>query len=350
MTQPENDPVNEGRTRQLASNSLRSLTDASFLGVLLILVVMFLYFSFTQSSFLTSGNLTSLLTGVSILFVVSIGMTFAMLSGGIDLSVGSILALSGILLGKLATDVGLPIGLAILLTLLGGALLGGLINGFFVGIVGLSFLVVTLGTNILFRGVVNLWSNTKTTQVVSPFLEDLAFEDFLGLPIAVWIMFAVFLMAFYVLRNTYFGRDVYAVGGNADAARLSGINVGRTILLVYAITGLLSALGGVIQVARVGAASPLVGETLVFDATAAVLIGGTSFKGGSGGVVGTAVGVLFLGVLQNGLAVSGVQSFWQQVVTGAILVIAVLIETLRGSERISLGWLRTRGGGRQASR
>ncbi|MBS1888703.1 MAG: ABC transporter permease [Actinobacteria bacterium] len=341
MKQDDNGSAGDGRTRQLASNSLRTLTDASFLGVFLMLVVMFLYFTFTQSSFLTSGNITSLLTGVSILFVVSIGMTFAMLSGGIDLSVGSVLALSGILLGKLVVG-GMPIGLAIFLTLVGGAVLGGLINGFFVGIVGLSFLVVTLGTNILFRGVVNLWSNSKTTQVISPFLETLAFENLLGVPISVWIMIGVFVVAFYVLRNTYFGRDVYAVGGNADAARLSGINVGRTILFVYAITGMLSALGGILQVARVGAASPLVGETIVFDATAAVLIGGTSFKGGSGGVVGTAVGVLFLGVLQNGLAVSGVQSFWQQVVTGAILVIAVLIETLRGREQVSIGRFRLR--------
>jgi ribose/xylose/arabinose/galactoside ABC-type transport system permease subunit len=331
--------TSSAQARQAASNGLRSLTDAGFLAVLVLLIAMFAYFSLSAPSFLTSGNMTSMLTGVSILFVVSIGMTFAMLSGGIDLAVGSTLALMCILLGKLFNTAGLPIGLAIALTLIAGTALGGLVNGGLIGKLGLSFLVVTLGTNILFRGVVNLWSDAKTEQLLSPFLEGLAFDKLLGIPYPVWIMIVVFLIALYVLRSTYFGRDVYAVGGNAEAARLSGVNVGRTIMLVYAITGLLAALGGVLQVARVGAASPLVGETLVFDAAAAVLIGGTSFKGGSGGVTGTAVGVLFLGVLQNGLSVSGVQSFWQQVVTGVILVVAVLFETLRGDERFSLGRL-----------
>ncbi|MBS1879397.1 MAG: ABC transporter permease [Actinobacteria bacterium] len=334
MTNDRSD-VSTARSRQLAFNGLKSFTDASFLGVLLILIVMFVYFSVSSSSFLTSANINSMLTGVSILFVVSIGMTFAMLSGGIDLSVGSILALSCILFGKLANQAGIPIGLVIVLTLVAGAMIGGFLNGGLIGKIGLSFLVVTLGSNILLRGVVNLWSNTKTEQIISPFLEGFAFNKFLAVPYPVWVMIVVLALSLYVLRSTYFGRDVYAVGGNADAARLSGINVGRTIMIVYAITGLLSALGGVITVSRVGAASPLVGETLIFEATAAVLIGGTSFKGGAGGVTGTAVGVLFLGVLQNGLAVSGVQTFWQQVVTGTILILAVLIEKFRSEERIS---------------
>jgi ribose/xylose/arabinose/galactoside ABC-type transport system permease subunit len=149
----------------------------------------------------------------------------------------------------------------------------------------------------------------------------------------------------WVLRSTYFGRDVYAVGGNRDAARLSGINVGRTIMAVYAIAGLLAALGGVIQVARIGAASPLVGGTIVFDAAAAVLLGGTSFAGGIGGMTGTVVGVLFLGVLQNGLSVAGVQSFWQQVITGVILIAAVLIDQVKRQGWASVG-LRRRSSGR----
>src|SRR5262245_64852523 len=127
-------------------------------------------------------------------------------------------------------------------------------------------------------------------------------------------MIGTFLVSFVVLRWTYFGRDVYAVGGNVDAARLSGISVARTIIAVYAIAGLAAALGGVIQVGRLGAASPLVGADIPLNAAAGVLLGGTSFLGGVGGVTGTVVGVLFIGTLQNGLSIAGVQSFWQQVV------------------------------------
>ncbi len=315
------------RLRGTAAGMLHSIRGARFLGVSVLLVAMFAFFSVTQDGFLTSANMDVMLTGVSILFVVSVGMTFVMLSGGIDLSIGSILALCGILLGKLFLE--MPIGFAIMLALLGGAALGGFLNGFLIGRLRLSFLVVTLGTFILLRGVLNLWSDGESIQVISATLDSLAFGKTAGIPNPVWVMLAVAVISVYVLRGTYFGRDVYAVGGNPEAAALSGINVARTVMIVYAIAGLLAAFGGVIQVARVGAASPLVGETIVFDAAAAVLIGGTSFRGGIGGVGGTIVGVLFLGVLQNGLAVAGVQTYWQQVVTGAILIIAVLADQIQ---------------------
>jgi ribose transport system permease protein len=307
----------------------RAWTAASaqrFLAVLVLLVALFVFFSLTQERFFTSGNIDALLTSAAILWVVSIGLTFVMIAGGFDLSLGSMLALTGIALGSFFTELDLPVGPAILLTLALGLILGGGLNGFLIGRIGLSFLVVTLGTLILFQGATNLWSDTKTTQVISPFLDSLAFDDVLGIPVPVWIMAVVFLIALYVQRSTYFGRDMYAVGGSPEAARLSGIKVSRTIIAVYAIAGLLAALGGVLQVARIGAASPLVGEALIFDAAAAVLLGGTSFAGGVGGVGGTAVGVLFLATLQNGLSVSGVESFWQQIITGAILIVAVLLD------------------------
>jgi ribose transport system permease protein len=314
-----------------------------FAAVLVLLVALFVFFALTQERFFTSGNINALLTSASILWVVSIGLTFVMIAGGFDLSIGSMMALAGIALGSFANDLSLPIGVAIVLTLAFGLALGGGINGFLIGRIGLSFLVVTLGTLILFQGVLNLWSNTRTEQVVSPFLDSLAFDSIIGIPVPVWIMAAVFLVALHVQRNTYFGRDMYAVGGSADAARLSGIRVARTIIAVYAIAGMLAALGGVIQVARIGAASPLVGEALVFDAAAAVLLGGTSFAGGVGGVGGTAVGVLFLATLQNGLSVSGVESFWQQIITGTILIAAVLLDRLQRE-----GWSATLGLRRRA--
>jgi ribose transport system permease protein len=316
---------------------LRTAARQRFLAVLVLLVVLVVVFTVTQERFFTSANIKALLTSAAILWVVSIGLTFVMLAGGFDLSIGSMLALSSIALGAFVNDLGVPPALAIVMTVAFGALLGGGVNGVLVGPLGLSFLVVTLGTLILFRGVLNLWSDTETTQVVSSLLDSLAFDDLIGIPVPVWIMAGTFLIALYVQRSTYFGRDVYAVGGNAEAARLSGVRVSRTIIAVYAISGALAAFGGVLQTARIGAASPQVGESVLFDAAAAVLLGGTSFAGGLGGVGGTAIGVLFLATLQNGLSVSGVQSFWQQIITGTILLVAILLDKIQREGLVGLG-------------
>ena len=302
--------------------------------MLVLFAVLFTTFAVTQERFFTSANVEALLTSAAILWVVAIGLTFVMLAGGFDLSVGSMLALSSIALGAFVNDAGLPPLVAVAAALVFGAVLGAF-NGVLVGRLGLSFLVVTLGTLILYRGLVNLWSGRRTDQVLSPFLDALAFDGFLGVPFPVWLMVATFAAALYVQRSTYFGRDVYAVGGNPDAARLSGVRVGRTIIAVYAISGLLAAIAGILQTARIGAASPQVGEAVLFDAAAAVLLGGTSFAGGLGGVGGTAVGVLFLATLQNGLSVAGFESYWQQILTGAILLVAILLDRFqrRGGAR-----------------
>jgi ribose/xylose/arabinose/galactoside ABC-type transport system permease subunit len=325
------------RWRTAGLDLLRSAARQRFLAVLVLLVVLVVVFTITQERFFTSANIKALLTSAAILWVVSIGLTFVMLAGGFDLSIGSMLALSSIALGAFVNDLGVPPALAIVMTVAFGALLGGGVNGVLVGPLGLSFLVVTLGTLILFRGVLNLWSDTETTQVLSSLLDSLAFDDLIGIPVPVWIMAGTFLIALYVQRSTYFGRDVYAVGGNAEAARLSGVRVSRTIIAVYAISGALAAFGGVLQTARIGAASPQVGESVLFDAAAAVLLGGTSFAGGLGGVGGTAIGVLFLATLQNGLSVSGVQSFWQQIITGTILLVAILLDKIQREGLVGLG-------------
>jgi len=332
-----------GTRARVSSGAAEAWTAASrFAVVALMLLVIFVVFSVTQADFLTSSNIQNLLSSVSILFVISIGMTFVVLTGGIDLSVGSLLALSGLILSKLFNGAGLPIVLAVLITIAAGALIGGCVNGVLIGRVGLSFFVVTLGTLSLYRGIVNIWSGTKTTYINSSLMSDIGFRHVLGLPIPIWIMIAAYLVAFAVLRWTYFGRDVYAVGGNIEAARLSGINVPRTLMLVYAIAGLAAAIGGIIQAARLGASSPLVGDSTPLDAAAAVLLGGTSFLGGVGGVTGTAAAVLFIGTLQNGLSIAGVSSFWQQVVTGAILIVAISIDRI---QRDPGGLRRLAGGG-----
>jgi len=321
--------MNNGSTLTM----MRQFATRRFFAVLVLFVLLFAYFAITQDKFLTSGNIDALLTGSSILWMVSIGLTFVMLTGGFDLSLGSVMAMSGIAMATFMNKWGVPLGIGIVLTVLFGLLVGALVNGVLIGKVGLPFLVVTLGTLTLYGGIVNLWSKGATEAIVSKDLTSIAFNHALGIPVPAWIMIGVFLIALYVQRSTYFGRDVYAVGGSPDAARLSGIRVTRVLIAVYGIAGLLAALAGVMQVARIGAASPQVGGQIIFSAAAAVLLGGTSFSGGVGGVGGTIIGVLLLGTLENGLSVSGVQSYWQQIITGVILIAVVVLDRVQ-----TVGW------------
>lgn len=301
-----------------------------FLPVLVLLVALFVAFSLTQSSFLTEQNVKNLITGVGILWVVSMAMTFVLISGGLDLSVPAVIALASVLLGKLL-HAGVPELPAVLLTMLFGAVVGGLLNGFSIGVLRLSFFVVTLASLTALTGVVNLWSKTQTEFVSGSLVNKIGVGELLGIPTLIWIMAAAFLVFLFVQSRSYFGRDVYAVGGSTEAARLSGIPTARVLIAVYAISGLCAGLAGVIQVGRIGAASPAISGEIALQAVAAVLIGGTLLTGGFGGVGGTAVGVLFIGVLQNGLGLAGVSAYWQQVVTGVILFLAVLLTHLRSS-------------------
>lgn len=303
--------------------------DSQFVGVLALLIVLFIVFSLTQARFFTAANIRVLLMGVSILWVVSLGLTFVMLTGGFDLSLGSMLALAGFIFVGFYVKLGLPALLAVILSILSGALLGGGINGVLIGWVRMPFLVVTIGTLSLFQGVTYLVSGTQTVSLNSSLLNAIGFNTTFGVPISVWLMLATLVISLFVLRRTYFGRDVYAVGGNLRAARLAGVNVTRTLIAVYAIAGGLAALGGILQASQISAASPLSAATIIFDATAAVLLGGTVLGGGVGGVVGTAVGVLFLGVLKNGLSLTGVPSAWQQTLSGVIVILAVLFHQLQ---------------------
>jgi ribose transport system permease protein len=313
-----------------------------FRPVLVLVVVLFIVFSITQSDFFDRRNLENMLTAVSVLWVVSMGMTFVTITGGFDLSVGAIAALVGIFLGKMLNDVGAPAGLTVVLAVLMGTLIGGIINGGLIGRLNLSFFVVTLATMTGLTGVVNLWSKTETETIVSPLISRIGVERTLGVPTPIWIMAIVFVVALFVQRRTYFGRDIYAVGGSMTAARLSGIRTARTVMLVYAIVGGCAALGGIIGAGRIGAATPQVNIDLPLQAAAAVLLGGTALAGGAGGVGGTALGVLFIGILQNGLSIAGVQSFWQQVVTGVILVAAVLGDRVSAQGGVALVVTRAR--------
>jgi len=300
-----------------------------FASILLLLVVLVAYFGTTADGFLTVNNLRALLTSASITWVVALGTTFVMTLGGFDLSVGAMLALSGVVFARLFVDVGLPSWIAIVATVSVAALIGGFVTGRLIGRHGVSFLVVTLGMQSAMLGLVSFVSATKTTQVHDGLIDALGFGVVLAVPVPVVIMGASLLAAHFVMNRTLFGRDVFAVGGNPQAARLSGIRVSQTTAVVYAISAGTAAFAGILQTARISAASPLVGQSALFDAVAAVLLGGTSFRGGVGTVTGTAVGVVFLATLSNGLGFLGIASFWQQIAIGAIVVLAGVAEKVQ---------------------
>lgn len=291
--------------------------------VLLIDVVLIVTFAITQPVFLQWTNLQNLLIGVAVLSVIAFGETFVLLTGAADLSVAATATLVGYMFGKIL-EAGVPPGVAIVCAVVFGALLGGLINGVFVGVLRLSFFVVTLASMTAFTGIVNLWSGTQSISISSSLMTDLAINKHLGIPGPIWIMAIVLVIFVYIQNFTMFGRDIYAVGGNVTAARLSGVRTERVLIGVYALVGVTAAIGGLLTVGQLQTASPLVDPNLPLNAIAAVLLGGASLAGGAGGVGGTLLGVVFLGVLQNGLGLAGIQSFWQQVLTGVILVLAVL--------------------------
>lgn len=252
-----------------------------FRPVLVLVVVLLIYFTAVQSGFMTKANIENMLSTVSILWVVSLGMTFLLLTGGADLSVGAIASLAGIFAAKLL-NLGVPGLPVVLLAILFGALIGGMINGVLVGSLNLSFFVVTLASMITLTGVVNLWSGTKSYFVNSPLINRIGVENTLGLPTTIWIMILTFVIALYVQHRTYWARDVYAIGGSLTAARLSGIRTSLILISVYALSGACAALGGIITTGRIGSATPQPDPNLPLQAIAAVLLGGRACSAARG--------------------------------------------------------------------
>jgi ribose transport system permease protein len=295
----------------------------AFVGVLLVV-----FFSIKDPVFLSEANITNVLRTSSIAFVLGMGVTLTVLTRGLDLSVGSLMALSGVLMVEL--DSVLPAPAAVVATIAAACLIGGIINGGLVGKVGLPPILVTLGTLASFRGIALVISDGDTTPLRSnEFVKWLGDGDVGPVPVPVLVMAAVFALCAILLRYTRLGRNMYAVGGNEEAARLCGVNPGRVRFWAYAISAATAGLGAVMLAGRLSSVSPTVGAGLELEVTAAVLLGGTSLAGGLGGVVGTGVAVLFLATLQNGLTLIGVSSFWQQVVTGGVLILAVTFDHVR---------------------
>jgi len=312
-----------------ARQRLKRLMRLRASGLLWVLLAMCIAAAIISPVFLNPFNVINVLRQIALFGIVSVGMTFVILTAGIDLSVGSIVAVAAVVSAMLL-DVGTSIPLVLLAGLAIGVAMGAL-NGIGVTVGGIPPFIMTLGMMVMGRGLAMTISGGHPIH----FREEAASFAWLGqghflhIPVPVWIFVVVVLLAIFVLRFTAFGRNVYAVGSNPEAARLSGIDVRRTVFFVYAISGLLSALTALIFVSRLTVGEPVAGMGLELEAIAITVIGGTSLFGGEGGIVGTVLGAAIIAVLANILNLFGVSPFTQQIVKGAIIVAAVLFETQR---------------------
>ncbi len=305
------------------------------------LLLMFVGLSLASSNFLTVDNGLNVLRQISINLCLSIGMTLVILSGVIDLSVGSVLALAGaVASGLLRNGIALPaLGVWLQFTVFGAVLAGllvGLTLGWFNGCVITRFalppFVATLGTLSVARGLTQLWTRGFPITGLGPEFGFIGTGHFFGLPMPVWISGALVAVFTLVTRKTRFGRYLYAVGGNERAAQLTGLNLRRIRIGVYALGGGLAGVAGLILTARLDSATPSAGIGYELDSIAAVVIGGTSLNGGRGSVPGTVLGCLIIGVLNNGLVLLEVSPFWQQVIKGFVILLAVALDRISARE------------------
>ncbi len=302
-------------------------------GIVLVFFVLCLALYIATPNFLVSRNLINVLRQISINGLLSLGMTFVILTGGIDLSVGSILAFSGVVAASLASSTSggtvYPVSVIVMLAILSGIILGA-VNGFFIAFLRVPAFVVTLGMLSIARGITYIYSDGKPIPQLSPSFLQLGQGTLLGgIPFPVVIVFVAFVLLYILLYFTSYGRYVYAVGGNEKSAWVSGINIKIIYFSVYVISGIMAALGGIIITARTTAGLPQAGQAYELDAIAAVVIGGTNLKGGKGTLIGTIFGVLIIGVINNGLNLLGVSSYFQQVIKGSIIILAVMLDSLR---------------------
>ena len=297
-------------------------------GVLLALIALSAFLAIASPNFLTTYNLTVVIREASFVGLVALGLTLVLLLGGIDLSVGAAAALSAIIGGLLLKFVGVPPWLVIPATALFGLAIGA-VNGFFVSVLKLAPFIVTLATWEIFAGLTLVITKGYPIRPLGPGFTVYGQGAVLGVPGPVLLFLVAAAVLVWVLRSTRFGRNLYAIGGNRDAAVLVGIPVQRTELLVYALAGMFAALAGIMYASRMDAAQPAVGEGWLMKAITAAILGGTSLKGGQGTILGTVFGTLLTAVLANGLSLMNVSAYWARVVIGAIVLLAILGDLLR---------------------
>jgi len=298
------------------------------MGPLVGLFLIVFILSMINSDFLTVSNIFNVLRQVSINALIAYGMTFVILTGGIDLSVGSIIALSSAFAAGMMAS-GTNSWLAIGIGVLAGTLMG-TVNGIVIAKGKVAPFIATLATMTIFRGFTLVYTEAKPITGLPEAFGIIGRGYLLDIPMPVIWMLVAFGVLYVILKFTSFGRHVYALGGNEEATRLSGINTNRVKILVYSISGLMASLSGIILTSRLNSAQPTAGTSYELDAIAAVVLGGTSLSGGKGWIVGTLIGAMIIGILDNGLNLLNVSSFYQQVVKGGVILLAVLLDRSKG--------------------
>ena len=291
-------------------------------GVLVVFVLLFAVSCMLSDRFLQTSNLFNILRQISMFGILSVGMTFVIVSGGIDLSVGSIIALVCVITANMVNDHGIiP---AILVALLVGALVG-LINGVGIAYGKLQPFIMTLGTMYMASGAASIYTNGTPISIKGNFSKIGNSMLFNTIPLPAIYFIVILIAAYLVMRNTRFGRHVYSIGSNKEATRLAGVDVKKVTLSVYILSGVLAAVTGIIFAAQMASGSPVAGEGYEMNAITAAVVGGTSMSGGKGNLLGTFLGAVIMGILSNIMNLCGISSYWQTVLTGLILVVAILV-------------------------
>jgi len=302
-------------------------------GPLLGLILLGAVLTLLSDRFLTVANLSNVAQQIAVIAIVALGSTFVIISGGIDLSVGSVLALTAAVFAIAFQNLGLPLPVAVVLGLASGTVLG-TANGLLITAGRLPPFIATLAMLSTARGLTLVITEGRPLSSFPDEFRLLTSARLFGeVPVSVILMLALFLVGSLVIRHTVFGRATYAIGGNEEVARLSGVRVARTKVAIYALGGTLAAVGGLVLTSRLNSAQPIAAQGLELDVIAAVVIGGASLSGGQGSLVGTLLGALIIGVLRNGLNLLNVSSFWQQVAVGVVIALAVMTDTLRRRRR-----------------
>lgn len=304
-----------------------SIKKLSRYGIYVAFVVMCIFFSIINPVFLTPGNIINMIRQVSFNAILAMGMTVVIITGGIDLSVGSVLALAAVVTASFVQTSNplLPVPLAVLIGLIIGAVCGAF-NGLMITKGKLAPFIVTMVTMTMARGAAQLFTKGRPVSGLLPSFDVLGAGFLFGIPIPIYILALVVVITWFMLSRTRNGRYLYAVGGNEQAAVASGIKVSRVKLTAYIFSGVMAALVGIIMTARLNSASPVLGNGYELDAIAAAVIGGTSMTGGKGKVVAVLVGALIIGTISNGLDILNVSAYWQQIIKGIIILVAVLID------------------------
>lgn len=307
---------------------IKSASSFKEFGVVIAMLLLVLFFSVTSDIFLTANNLLNITRQVSVISLVAIGMTFVIITGGIDLSVGSIISFVGIITTSAIKDLGFSIPIAIIMGLLLGVVIGS-VNGFLIAYIKMPAFITTMGMMTILRGLGYIYTKGYPIYDLPRSFRYIG-QGYIGrIPFPTIILIFIAIIAFIVLRKTIFGRHILAIGGNAEAAKIAGISDKRDVLIVYIMSGFISSIAAILMAARIGSGLPTIGTGYELDAIAAVVIGGAAMTGGTGTILGTILGSVILGVLSNGLSLLDVDSYVMNVISGLVVILAVFVDRMR---------------------